>query len=276
MKYLNQSRWNAFVTPFVLAVILFVSLISLQGFSRIGAEINWLERTAKQLSYNDGLKYFESIALSSRLNSLKNIDVNEIPLSGLYNVNYIVDRLSPILAFKDEIQFEILQSRLLSCGFDREVSSKILQYLLRYSYSEQTYNILNLSFSIGLTGDEAVRLLACVRHAPKNVQTNLYFSNKETIAAIFEINNRQAEQLLSSIRGGRTNDVKDVGNFVENLVGVHNFRQNMLKHVMVSPISKDIGVAFEVSGDTFAFVNKVLDENQSWVVNWAVYLWSPE
>ena len=121
-----------------------------------------------------------------------------------------------------------------------------------------------------------MRLLACVRHAPKNVQTNLYFSNKETIAAIFEINNRQAEQLLSSIRGGRTNDVKDVGNFVENLVGVHNFRQNMLKHVMVSPISKDIGVAFEVSGDTFAFVNKVLDENQSWVVNWAVYLWSPE
>ena len=270
----NKFRREGFLLPLAILCILIVAVISMNGFFYIQQHTDRLTQSQNKIKVQEQKKKFSKLAFQNdNLEKLK-YSFNYLNLSGLYNLSSVtrtdLDNKTHII----REQFEILKRLTDSCAGQPGLATKITNYLLNYTDIQKGFGLIDLLNEISIPLNVGIKLLPCMRILPRSYKINLSLASEEILMAYFNINYSNARQLSKYITDGITPNKESINSYLKLINPEKNFT-SLLRNTVISSQLDHRGTVLEYDGETFAYLDTVLDKQGIWVKNRNFFLWVP-
>ena len=270
----KDTRKNGFLLPLALLSLLVISVLAINGFSYIQNSTVLLTQHAESIEIEKQKKLFEKLAFKNNITQNPRISATSVSLSGLYNLSFLTDRDANDQTNINIEQLEVLHRLLSKCTGAPDIAIPIAEYLITSPLLESGFGLLDLLNELSVPLDTGVELLPCIRIASGSHKLNLSLASEITLQAYFDLSPKDAGRLAKYIDNQKIPNHESLKAF---LTGIHqdkNFSA-ILRSTIISDQLDHRATVLEYSGETFAYLDSVLDSEGNWIRNRNFFLWIP-
>lgn len=270
----KETRRQGFLLPLALLSLLVISVLAINGFSYIQKHTNLLTQHATSIEIKKQKSLFEQLDFQNNIIQSPSISVLQVSLSGLYNLSFLTDRDANDKTNINIEQLEIFQRLLSKCVGKPDMAAPIAEYMVTIPLFEKGFGLLDLLNELSIPLDTGVELLPCVRIASGSHKLNLSLASEATLQAYFDLAPNDAS-LLAKYIGNQT--IPNHEALKAFLAGIHKDKSfsAILRSTVISGRLDHRGTVLEDEGETFAYLDSILDSDGNWIKNRNFFLWIP-
>jgi len=270
----TAQRKKGFLLPLAILCILVVSMVAINGFGFIQQHTNQLSYKKDTLNIQEQKKQFSELAFKNDIVEKPSYSFRHLNLSGIYNLAFLTRT-----DFNNEVyivseQLEILKRLTESCAGESDLAIQIADYLIQYQEIKRGFGLIDLLNQLPVPLNISIKLLPCIRISPKSYKLNLNLASEKTLMAYFNINSSDAKKLSQYISDGTTPNHDSINLFIKKVNSEKTVIPILRNTVMSSQLDHKATV-LEYKGETFAYLDTILDKEGSWVKNRNFFLWVP-
>ena len=268
------TRKNGFLLPLALLSLLVISILAINGFSYIQNHTDLLTQHAESIEIEKQKKLFEKMAFPNTVTQNSRISAISVDLSGLYNLSFLTDRDANDKTNINIEQLEIFHRLLSKCTGTSDLAIPIAEYLVTIPLIEGGFGLLDLLNELSVPLDTGVVLLPCIRIASGSHKLNLSLASEITLQAYFNLSPEDARRLAKYIENQKIPNHEGLKAFLSGIYKDKNFSA-ILRSTVISARLDHRGTVLEYGGETFAYLDSVLDSEGNWIKNRNFFLWIP-
>ncbi len=270
----KETRKNGFLLPLALLSLLVISILAINGFSYIQNHTNLLTQHAESIEIEKQKKLFEKMAFPNTVTQNSRISAISVDLSGLYNLSFLTDRDANDRTNINIEQLEIFHRLLSKCIGTPDLAVPIAEYMATIPLLEKGFGLLDLLNELSIPLDTGVELLPCIRIASGSHKLNLSLASEITLQAYFDLRPDDASQLAKHIENQIIPNYDALKGF---LAGIHKDKDfsAVIRSTVISARLDHRGTVLEDEGETFAYLDSILDSEGNWIKNRNFFLWIP-
>lgn len=269
-----KLRKDGFLLPLALLSLLVVSILAMSGFSYVQHHLMSLEQKETSNETIANQSQFVELAFQADKVPPFNTSSQSVPLSGLYNLSFLISRDvhgRPILI--DE-QISIVRRLLTYCANVPELTDAIVEYLRSQNSVIKGFGLLDLLNELSVPMELGVTLLPCVRILPRSYKINLSLSTTSTLQAYFDLNSSDASLLKRHLMDGTIPNHHILNLFLQKRHKARDFSRSLRNTTIVAPLDHKATI-LEYGGETFAYLDSVIDPAGIWTEYRNFFLWVP-
>ena len=270
----KETRKHGFLLPLALLSLLVISVLAINGFSYIQNHTKLLTQHTKSIEIRKQKALFEKLDFQNNLTKSSSITALPIELSGLYNLSFLTDRDANDKTNINIEQLEILHRLLSKCTGAPDLAVPIAEYMVTIPLLEKGFGLLDLLNELSIPLYTGVKLLPCIRIASGSYRLNLGLASEITLQAYFDLRPNDASQLAKHIENQIIPNHEALKGF---LAGIHKDKDfsAVIRSTVISARLDHRGTVLEDGGETFAYLDSILDREGNWVKNRNFFLWIP-
>jgi len=270
----KETRKTGFLLPLALLSLLVISILAINGFSYIQNHTDLLTQHAESIEIEKQKKLFEKMAFPNTVTQNSRISAISVDLSGLYNLSFLTDRDANDKTNINIEQLEIFHRLLSKCTGTPDLAIPIAEYLVTIPLIEGGFGLLDLLNELSVPLDTGVELLPCIRIASGSHKLNLSLASEITLQAYFDLRPNDASQLAKYIENQMIPNHDALKGF---LAGIHKDKDfsAVIRSTVISARLDHRGTVLEDEGETFAYLDSILDSEGNWIKNRNFFLWIP-
>ena len=270
----KETRKTGFLLPLALLSLLVISILAINGFSYIQNHTDLLTQHAESIEIEKQKKLFEKMAFPNTVTQNSRISAISVDLSGLYNLSFLTDRDANDKTNINIEQLEIFHRLLSKCTGTPDLAIPIAEYLVTIPLIEGGFGLLDLLNELSVPLDTGVELLPCIRIASGSHKLNLSLASEITLQAYFNLSPEDARRLAKYIENQKIPNHEGLKAFLSGIYKDKNFSA-ILRSTVISARLDHRGTVLEYGGETFAYLDSVLDSEGNWIKNRNFFLWIP-
>ena len=270
----KETRKKGFLLPLALLSLLVISILAINGFSYIQNHTDLLTQHAESIEIEKQKKLFEKMAFPNTVTQNSRISAISVDLSGLYNLSFLTDRDANDKTNINIEQLEIFHRLLSNCTGTPDLAIPIAEYLVTIPLIEGGFGLLDLLNELSVPLDTGVELLPCIRIASGSHKLNLSLASEITLQAYFDLSPEDARRLAKYIENQKIPNHEGLKAFLAGIYKDKNFSA-ILRSTVISARLDHRGTVLEYGGETFAYLDSVLDSEGNWIKNRNFFLWIP-
>ena len=274
---IGHSRQNAFLLPLALLSLLVVSIITINGYLYIQNHISSLSQYEKSLEMESKQYQFEQLIFENKNIQNSKISSQIVPLSGFYNISFLTHTDVEGETRLVEEQFQILTRLIARCASVSNatiVVNSISTYMVANAPTHKGFGLLDLFNELSLPLDVGIKLLPCLRIAPRSYSLNLKLASHITLNSYFDLNAADVAKLALYLAGGEIPNSDALKLYLSQLDKEKDFDALLRNTNFSTSIDHKALVLFE-NGETFGYLDAIKDARGLWEKNRSVFLWTP-
>lgn len=274
---IGHSRQNAFLLPLALLSLLVVSIITINGYLYIQNHISSLSQYEKSLEMESKQYQFEQLIFENKNIQNSKISSQIVPLSGFYNISFLTHTDVEGETRLVEEQFQILTRLIARCASVSNatiVANSISTYMVANAPTHKGFGLLDLFNELSLPLDVGIKLLPCLRIAPRSYSLNLKLASHITLNSYFDLNAADVAKLALYLAGGEIPNSDALKLYLSQLDKEKDFDALLRNTNFSTSIDHKALVLFE-NGETFGYLDAIKDARGLWEKNRSVFLWTP-
>lgn len=268
-------RYNGFVLPLVLTVLIAISLSSLGIYSTQNRYFENFTTNDSQIQYLKRIKSLKAASISSKGNSWQTIVRNDIPLSGLYNINNLMTSSLSGRRAIDQKQLQIFNRVVNACDLPVSYVEKVLSFLEFYSEISIDFTMIDLLAFLDVPEKVISDIIVCFRFSTRSSRINIKYSSVEQMAALLDLSRSEAINIKSLIMNGRIETKSELLAYLGKKETINNLKKRH-RNIMISDQIDHAATYWTFSNDTFAYFEKDFSTEQGWSIFSSTILWLPE
>lgn len=268
-------RYNGFVLPLVLAVLIAISLSSTAIYSTQNRYFENFTSADSKLNYLRMIKSLKAASIYKKENPWQTIIKTDIPLSGLYNINNLTTRSLSGRTIIDENQLQIFSRVIKVCDLPDTYVGKILTFLEYYSEISIDFTMIDLLAFVDIPSEKIPDIIICFRVSTRSSRINLKYSSAEKIGALLDLSISEASAIRNLISDGRIKKKSDLLGYLdktETLIGL----KKRLRNIIISDQIDHAATYWTMANETFAYFEQDFSTEQGWSIFAETILWLPE
>ena len=270
----DTSRKNGFLLPLALLSLLVVSIIAINGFTYIQHHTTLLTQGESSVKINLQQQKFELLALENDTPVHPDISAQQVTLSGVYNLSFIRARDVHNKNYIIEEQVSIVRRLLSLCANRPELTKPIVEYLKTASDVAVGFGLIDFLNELSVPLETGVEVLPCLRISPRSYKLNLALASDITLQAYFDLSASSARLLGSYLANGIIPNHAGVISFLARYHKGIDFSAS-LRNTSISARLDHKAMVLNFKGDTFAYLDSILDKEGNWIKNRNFFLWTP-
>ena len=270
----KEPRKYGFLLPLALLSLLVISVLAINGFSYIQSHTDMLTQHATSIEIKKQKTQFEQLAFQNNTSTNPRISALSVSLSGLYNLSFLTDRDANDKTNINIEQLEIFHRLLSKCIGTPDLAVPIAEYMATIPLLERGFGLLDLLNELSIPLYTGVKLLPCIRIASGSYRLNLGLASEITLQAYFDLRPNDASQLAKHIENQIIPNHEALKGF---LAGIHKDKDfsAVIRSTVISARLDHRGTVLEDGGETFAYLDSILDREGNWVKNRNFFFWIP-
>ena len=270
----KEPRKYGFLLPLALLSLLVISVLAINGFSYIQSHTDMLTQHATSIEIKKQKTQFEQLAFQNNTSTNPRISALSVSLSGLYNLSFLTDRDANDRTNINIEQLEIFHRLLSKCRGTPDLAVPIAEYMATIPLLEKGFGLLDLLNELSIPLDTGVGLLPCIRIASGLHKLNLSLASELTLQAYFDIRPDDASRLAKYIKNQTIPNHEALRAFLADIHKDKDFAA-VLRSTVISARLDHRGTVLEDDGETFAYLDSILDSEGNWTKNRNFFLWIP-
>ena len=270
----KEPRKYGFLLPLALLSLLVISVLAINGFSYIQSHTDMLTQHATSIEIKKQKTQFEQLAFQNNTSTNPRISALSVSLSGLYNLSFLTDRDANDKTNINIEQLEIFHRLLSKCIGTPDLAVPIAEYMATIPLLEKGFGLLDLLNELSIPLDTGVGLLPCIRIASGLHKLNLSLASELTLQAYFDIRPNDASRLAKYIENQTIPNHEALRAFLADIHKDKDFAA-VLRSTVISARLDHRGTVLEDDGETFAYLDSILDSEGNWIKNRNFFLWIP-
>ena len=275
---MNRSwRQKAFLLPLALLSLMLTSIIAINGYILIQNHITSQSEVKTIAKFMKQRRIFENAAIIGLPNNSETVSSEIQNLSGMYNLALLshVD-VEGRTSLIDE-HLTILKDLLLNCARIESpgvLADAIANYVVRNSPVQLGFGILDLVNELDIPLDIGVKLLPCLRIAPRSYKVNLSLTSATTLGSYFDLNTSTSLKLRNLLKNYSIPNHSALASYLSSSHKDRNFSTLLLDTKITNEVDHKAMLLFE-KGDTFAYIDIIKEVPNNWRINRSFFLWTP-
>lgn len=268
-------RYNGFVLPLVLAVLIAISISSLQIYS---AQKQYFENyfsTNEKIDFLNTIKKLKTISASYGSSPWQNIVKNDIPLSGLFNLNNLVNNSIKGTRSINKKQLLIFTEIIRGCDLPALHKEQILSFLLSRSNINNNFSMIDLLAFLEVEENTIADMLVCFRISSRSSRINLKFSSAKQIAAYLDLPIGEAITIKRLIMEGQISKKSELLAYLSKKESIDVLKKRHWNIMISNQVDHSV-TYWTFENETFAYFEKVFSVEGGWSVLSDTVLWIPE
>ena len=273
----RTSRQKAFLLPLALLSLMLTSIIAINGYVFIQNHIRSQSEVETIAKFMKQKITFENAAIFGLPINSEIVSSEIQNLSGMYNLALLshVD-VEGRASLIDE-HLIILNHLLLNCArVERPyvLADAIANYVVSNSPLQLGFGILDLVNELDIPLDIGVKMLPCLRIAPRSYKVNLSLTSATTLSSYFDLNTSASLKLRNLLK---TNSIPNHSALDSYLSSSHKDR-NFSTLLMDTKITNEVdhkAMLLSEKGETFAYIDIIKEDPSNWRINRSFFLWTP-
>ena len=270
----KEPRKYGFLLPLALLSLLVISVLAINGFSYIQSHTDMLTQHATSIEIKKQKTQFEQLAFQNNTSTNPRISALSVSLSGLYNLSFLTDRDANDRTNINIEQLKIFHRLLSKCIGTPDLAVPIAEYMATIPLLEKGFGLLDLLNDLSIPLDIGVGLLPCIRIASGLHKLNLSLASELTLQADFDIRPDDASRLAKYIKNQTIPNHEALRAFLADIHKDKDFAA-VLRSTVISARLDHRGTVLEDDGETFAYLDSILDSEGNWIKNRNFFLWIP-
>ena len=275
---MNRSwRQKAFLLPLALLSLMLTSIIAINGYIFIQNHITSQSEVKTIAKFMKQRRIFENAAIIGLPNNSETVSSEIQNLSGMYNLALLshVD-VEGRTSLIDE-HLTILKDLLLNCARIESpgvLADAIANYVVRNSPVQLSFGILDLVNELDIPLDIGVKLLPCLRIAPRSYKVNLSLTSATTLGSYFDLNTSTSLKLRNLLKNYSIPNRSALASYLSSSHKDRNFSTLLMDTKITNEVDHKAMLLFE-KGDTFAYIDIIKEVPDNWRINRSFFLWTP-
>lgn len=275
---MNRSwRQKAFLLPLALLSLMLTSIIAINGYILIQNHITSQSEVKTIAKFMKQRSIFENAAIIGLPNNSETVSSEIQNLSGMYNLALLshVD-VEGRTSLIDE-HLTILKDLLLNCARIESpgvLADAIANYVVRNSPVQLGFGILDLVNELDIPLDIGVKLLPCLRIAPRSYKVNLSLTSATTLGSYFDLNTSTSLKLRNLLKNNSIPNHSALASYLSSSHKDRNFSTLLMDTKITNEVDHKAMLLFE-KGDTFAYIDIIKEVPNNWRINRSFFLWTP-
>lgn len=270
-------RQKAFLLPLALLSLMLTSIIAINGYILIQNHITSQSEVKTIAKFMKQRSIFENAAIIGLPNNSETVSSEIQNLSGMYNLALLshVD-VEGRTSLIDE-HLTILKDLLLNCARIESpgvLADAIANYVVRNSPVQLGFGILDLVNELDIPLDIGVKLLPCLRIAPRSYKVNLSLTSATTLGSYFDLNTSTSLKLRNLLKNNSIPNHSALASYLSSSHKDRNFSTLLMDTKITNEVDHKAMLLFE-KGDTFAYIDIVKEVPNNWRINRSFFLWTP-
>lgn len=275
---MNRSwRQKAFLLPLALLSLMLTSIIAINGYILIQNHITSQSEVKTIAKFMEQRSTFENAAIIGLPNNSETVSSEIQNLSGMYNLALLshVD-VEGRTSLIDE-HLTILKDLLLNCARIESpgvLADAIANYVVRNSPVQLGFGILDLVNELDIPLDIGVKLLPCLRIAPRSYKVNLSLTSASTLGSYFDLDTSTSLKLRNLLKNNSIPNHSALASYLSSSHKDRNFSTLLMDTKITNEVDHKAMLLFE-KGDTFAYIDIIKEVPNNWRINRSFFLWTP-
>ena len=269
-----KTRKDGFLLPLALLALIVVAALTMNGFWFIKHHTTALEKKTTSEVLISRQKYFENLVFEADQVMPQNITSQSVSMSGLYNLSFMITRDVHDRPVEIEEQIAIVRRVLTFCTVAPSLADKIVGYLMTEHNVGKGFGLLDLLNEISVPMEVGLKLMTCVRVLPRSYKLNLTLASSATLGAYFDLNSSTANLLKGYLVDGTIPNHSSLNLFLQKRHKSKNFSR-LLRNTTISALLDHKATVLEYDGETFAYLESVIDVVGNWTEQRNFFLWVP-
>lgn len=270
-------RQKAFLLPLALLSLMLTSIIAINGYILIQNHITSQSEVKTIAKFMKQRSIFENAAIIGLPNNSETVSSEIQNLSGMYNLALLshVD-VEGRTSLIDE-HLTILKDLLLNCARIESpgvLADAIANYVVRNSPVQLGFGILDLVNELDIPLDIGVKLLPCLRIAPRSYKVNLSLTSATTLGSYFDLNTSTSLKLRNLLKNYSIPNHSALASYLSSSHKDRNFSTLLMDTKITNEVDHKAMLLFE-KGDTFAYIDIIKEVPNNWRINRSFFLWTP-
>lgn len=275
---MNRSwRQKAFLLPLALLSLMLTSIIAINGYILIQNHITSQSEVKTIAKFMKQRSIFENAAIIGLPNNSETVSSEIQNLSGMYNLALLshidVEGRTSLI---DE-HLTILKDLLLNCARIESpgvLADAIANYVVRNSPVQLGFGILDLVNELDIPLDIGVKLLPCLRIAPRSYKVNLSLTSASTLGSYFDLDTSTSLKLRNLLKNNSIPNHSALASYLSSSHKDRNFSTLLMDTKITNEVDHKAMLLFE-KGDTFAYIDIIKEVPNNWRINRSFFLWTP-
>ena len=270
----NASRKNGFLLPLALLSLLVVSIIAMNGFTYIRHHTNLLKQSENSVRISAQQEKFELLTFENSIPVQPDVSAQFVTLSGVYNLSFLKGRDVHNANYIIEEQIPIVRRLLSLCANKPELTEPIVEYLKLAGDVAIGFGLIDFLNELSVPLDTGVEVLPCLRILPRSYKLDLALASDITLQAYFDLSASQARLLGRYLADGTIPNHAAVMSFLAKHHKGKDFSAS-LRNTAISARLDHKAMVLNFKGETFAYLDNVLNREGNWIKNRNFFLWTP-
>ena len=268
-------RYDGFVLPLVLAVLIAISISSLQIYSSQKQHFENYFTTDEKIDFLNTIKKLKTESISYDSSPWQNIVKTDIPLSGLFNlINLVNNSVMGKRSINNE-QLLIFSKIIRGCNLPASYTEQILSFLLSQSNINNNFSMIDLFAFLEVQENTIVDTLVCFRISSRSSRINIKFSNATQIAAYLDLPIGEAITIKGLIMEGQISKKSELLAYLSKKESIDTLKKRH-RNIMISDQVDHAATYWTFENNTFAYFEKDFSVENGWSVFSDTVLWLPE
>lgn len=274
-----NERKTAFATAVIFLILMTITFALASQLSRQNFYFKNLSNIIgqrHQLEFKRAflIKKNVPVMLADESQKLANRSVLKIPTEGLFNIAQIFNQYEENNFYDNTNLINVANSLVSQCTNGLVELNDFKEFLPQFVIKLKSVPVLALKPYLDINDADLLNLSKCIRISPRISKTNLFFSPSKVLSLIFNISNKQADELSVLLKSNEIKNFNELQLFFDGKG--YNYRKGLNPddfRIWHTPITR--GLALQQDGDIFFMLELFKLGNGKEISTWEDLQWLP-